>query len=159
MRHEIKKYTLDDMRYIDKILEAFCDKKTKHKTILKGKHTEIDFGKVRISQKKIEAFKLEGFEVIEIEDYEYTKKEMISGIPVEITALKKNTKDYKAKGIQIHITCSGETRKALEKDIDYKERVLINYLNKYGIPLDRLCIESSLQCEHKFSGNACVSVN
>ena len=158
MRQEIKKYTLNDLKYIDNILAAFCDKYQKKETIIIGKKEKINFGKTHISQKKIEAFQREGLEVQERIRYGYHRKTAINGMSVEITAVDKNKKDYR-KGIVISVLCYGETRSALQADIDRKEKKLIEYLNLYSIPLDRLCVESSLQCEHKFSGMACVSAN
>jgi hypothetical protein len=159
MHQEIKKYTLKDMQYIDKILEAFCDKyvKTKH-VIIRSKNNELDFKRNQLSKKAREFFVKEGFEIIEVSDYGYRRKKTISGISVEITSIDKGRTDYK-KGIQVSILCAGESRKSLQEDIDRKERLLINYLNKFGIPISRLCIESALRCEHKFSGMACEVAN
>jgi hypothetical protein len=159
MRQEIKKYTLNDMQYIDKILEAFCDKYEKTKQIIiKGRNNELDFKKKQLSKKAREFFEKEGFEIEEVTDFGYHRKEIVAGIPVEIAAIDKGRKDYK-KGVQVSILCAGESRKSLQEDIDRKERALINYLNKFGIPLNRLCVESALQCEHKFSGMACEVAN
>jgi hypothetical protein len=151
MKSEIKKYRLDDMAYISNILEAFCEKYPKKKTVLTGKHGEIDFGQTVISKKKAEILALEGLKVSIVDDFGYKRKTEIAGLPVDINAIRKNTKDYR-KGVIVDLTCYGVTSKDLQADIERKERKFIQYLNKYGIPFNRVCVESSLGCEYKFSG-------
>jgi acylphosphatase len=158
MKHEIKKYTLSDMQYINKVLDAFCTKYTKHKCILKGKSGDFDLKGKRLSKKLIDYYKAEGIDVKIVENVGYHRKTEIEGMLVDIQAIAKNTKDY-TKGIQVNIPCAGITKTDLDKDIERKEQKFIKYLTKNGIPLNRVCVESSLACVYKFGSMTCETEN
>jgi len=141
------------MNYIDKILTAFCNEETIYKVHIK----DINVRFKTKNDKKINDLKEKGFDLEVTPIHRYRAKKEVIGIPIEIVAISKFNNDYKSKGIVINILCTGATTKDLNMDIDKKEQKLINYLNIYKIPLNRLCVESSIGCELKFSGMACVN--
>jgi len=150
MSQEIKKYTLNDMAYINNILTAFCDKTIVYKVYIR----DIDVRFKTKNEKKIQNLKDKGYDLDITPKSTYSAKKAVGGVPIDIVAVSKYNNDYK-KGIVINVTCRGMTKKDLLADIDRKEQKLINYLNIYKIPLNRLCVESSLGCEMKFSGDTC----
>jgi hypothetical protein len=151
MRQEIKKYTLNDMAYINNILAAFCDKVTVYLVNIR----DINVRFKTKNEKRIQDLKDKGYDLEITPKYAYRAKKVVVGVPIDIIAVSKYNHDYKSHGIVINILCSGITRADLQADIDRKEQKLINYLNIYKIPLNRLCVESSVGCEIKFSGTTC----
>lgn len=160
MRKSTKKYRLDEMLYIDQILDALCNKYPKSMSaILEGENQKHTLKGRYVSQKFIKFLETEGIKASVVIDYGYTRKTKVAGINVEVEAIRKHTKDYKAEGLIVTITYEGVTKKDLEDEIAIKEKKFLNYLTSKDVPTSRICVEPQLECEYKFEKIACKIAN
>jgi hypothetical protein len=143
------KYTINDRAFMDRILNAFCNKHTKKTWILTGQTGEIDLGKSSIPKKAVEFFEKEGMNPRFDTVARYTGKRKIGNLSVEVRA--KCPTNYAADGVIITIVCSGETEKDCQHDLEEKELTLVKYATSRGIPVKRICAESAVGCVYKFA--------
>jgi hypothetical protein len=133
MLSERQVFTLKDPDNRAAVLAACCDKVEVKKKV----------------PKIYKSFMKEEYQDAAYSTYKYVRKLKLNGVEVDIKPVRGSS--YRHHGIKISFDCFGETSKQLKADKDKKEKRLLNYLNKHGIPADRVCVETSFHCIYKFN--------
>ena len=145
---KIKKYTICDPLRKELIKDVFTNKVLTYSAFVKIGDENVYLHEV--SMRVVEKFREHGINVSVVEHVGHRRKDNVEDIPMEISCAYGN--DYDS-GVIVKIAYRGkDEEEALDNEM-IVEPMFKKVLKDAGIPLDRVCIESSLLCEMLWSKN------
>jgi hypothetical protein len=144
---EMVKVTLADPQYRQQALDLCTEIIDIHKTSARENEKEpfVDLGYLNTSTKQYLLDK--GHEIVRTVHHQRKGKKEIAGLEVHVVPL--SSQGYEKSGMRVSVLAEGETPEELARDKKMKENILVEAFHAMGIPVNRVCVESIMNCQYK----------